>query len=209
MEFSAWITIASVCAAGAMSPGPSLAVVVKNTVAGGRLQGAACGVGHGIGVGIYAFAAVAGLHAIVDSLAEAIATMGAIYLVYLGAKVLWALSRASSAGGGDSAEPSTTAPGGRQGFSEGFFVAFLNPKIAVFFLALLGSFVPAEAGLLARSGVAAVAMAIDAGWYVLVALLLAASGAAAKLASHGRLLDGVFGLLLVGLGAWLLIDAWL
>ena len=39
MDATAWISIASVCAAGAMSPGPSLAVVVKNTVNGGRLEG--------------------------------------------------------------------------------------------------------------------------------------------------------------------------
>ena len=43
LEFSAWISIASICAMGAMSPGPSLAVVMKNTIAGGRVQGALTG----------------------------------------------------------------------------------------------------------------------------------------------------------------------
>ena len=208
MELSSWISIASVCAVGAMSPGPSLAVVIKNTVAGGRVQGAMCGVGHGIGVGIYAFAAVAGLHAVVDSLTETIATIGAIYLVYLGLKVLIALSRAPASDAAAGEQAAESAASERSGFSEGFLVAFLNPMIAVFFLALLGSFVPADAGLVARSGVAALAMTIDAGWYVLVALLLAASGAASKLAEHGRILDTIFGLLLVGLGVWLLIDVW-
>ena len=32
MELSSWISIAAVCATGAASPGPSLAVVVKNRV---------------------------------------------------------------------------------------------------------------------------------------------------------------------------------
>ena len=51
MDATAWISIASVCAAGAMSPGPSLAVVVKNTVNGGRLEGVLTGIGHGLGIG--------------------------------------------------------------------------------------------------------------------------------------------------------------
>ena len=46
---------------GAMSPGPSLAVIIRNTLAGGRLQGVMAGIGHGIGVGFYALAAVTGL----------------------------------------------------------------------------------------------------------------------------------------------------
>ena len=58
MESAAWISIASICAVGAMSPGPSLAVVVRNTITGGRLQGVLTGIGHALGVGIYALVAV-------------------------------------------------------------------------------------------------------------------------------------------------------
>ena len=61
MDAAAWISIASVCAAGAMSPGPSFAVVVRNTVAGGRIQGVLTGIGHGLGVGVYACGAVFGM----------------------------------------------------------------------------------------------------------------------------------------------------
>ena len=61
MELSAWVSIASICAVGAMSPGPSLAVVVRNTIAGGRLQGVLTGIGHALGVGIYAMIAVFGM----------------------------------------------------------------------------------------------------------------------------------------------------
>ncbi|MFP6564629.1 MAG: LysE family transporter, partial [Myxococcota bacterium] len=67
MEHSSWFAIAAVCAAGAVSPGPSLAVVVKNTVRGGRVEGVFTGLGHGIGVGIYAFGAVVGISVLVAS----------------------------------------------------------------------------------------------------------------------------------------------
>jgi threonine/homoserine/homoserine lactone efflux protein len=42
-----------------MSPGPSLAVVLRNTMVGGRRQGVMTGIGHGIGFGVYAFLAAA------------------------------------------------------------------------------------------------------------------------------------------------------
>ena len=43
---------------GAISPGPSVMVVIRNTIVGGRSQGVACAIGHGIGFGIYAGSAV-------------------------------------------------------------------------------------------------------------------------------------------------------
>ena len=59
--------IGAVCVLGAMSPGPSLAVVLRNTVAGGRLRGVMTGLGHGIGFFFYALPAVSGLAAAMDA----------------------------------------------------------------------------------------------------------------------------------------------
>ena len=91
MEIGSWITIALVCATGAASPGPSLAVVLKNTVAGGRSQGILTGLGHGLGVGIYAFGAVVGVSALVASnpgLGRGIEIVGALYLLWMGTQTL-------------------------------------------------------------------------------------------------------------------------
>ena len=56
-----WAGLTLVFTLGAMSPGPSLAVVLRNTLAGGRQQGIMTGIGHGIGFGIYAFLAALGI----------------------------------------------------------------------------------------------------------------------------------------------------
>ena len=61
MSPEAWLALAVVFILGAMSPGPSLAVVLSNTISGGRSQGVATGIGHGVGFGIYAFLAALGL----------------------------------------------------------------------------------------------------------------------------------------------------
>ncbi len=199
MQLSDWLQIAAVCAAGAASPGPSLAVVVRNTVAGGRAQGVATGLGHGLGVGLYAFGAVAGVSAIVahqPTLHLAIELGGAAYLAWLG---IQALRHA-----GEDHGPSGS--GGRTGFTEGFAVAFLNPKIAVFFLALLGPFLPADASSADRVGVATLACVIDASWYCFAALVLAATGAAARLERHGQALDRVLGVVLLAVAAGLLVS---
>ncbi len=199
MDATSWFTIAAVCLTGAASPGPSLAVVVKNTVAGGRTQGVLTGIGHGLGVGIYAFAAVVGVAAMVETMpgvSRGIEILGGLYLAWMGISVL----RHAGAEGLD-APPSSN----RSGFSEGFTIAFLNPKIAVFFLALLGSFLPPDASTLERAGVAGLAMFIDAGWYVFAALLLVTTGAADWLAKQGLLVDRLLGTLLVGIGVFLVL----
>ena len=129
MEPWAWWTIAGLCVSGAMSPGPSLAVVVKNTVEGGRARGIATGVGHGLGVGLYAFGAVAGVSAVLQSwprVEQALTLIGGVYLVWLGIGALRSVR-------GDSAPGPPEQVSG--GFREGFLTAFLNPKIALFFLA--------------------------------------------------------------------------
>jgi len=207
VELSAWLTIATVCASGAVSPGPSLAVVVKNTVARGRREGVLTGLGHGLGVGLYAFAVVAGLHVLLHGWEHVITTVGALYLVWMGVRILVATWRAKPSGSGsEGADVAHTVPGKtRSGFVEGFFVAFLNPKIAVFFLALLSQFVPAEASVAERAGVAVLAMSIDGGWYVFAAAVLGAEGVTKQLARCGVWLDRLFGALIAGLGVWLLV----
>ena len=65
MDFNSLIGLSLICAAGAVSPGPSLAVVVRNTISGGKTQGVLTGIGHGIGLGSYAFIAITGLSTII------------------------------------------------------------------------------------------------------------------------------------------------
>ncbi len=201
MEIGSWITIALVCATGAASPGPSLAVVLKNTVAGGRSQGILTGLGHGLGVGIYAFGAVVGVSALVASnpgLGRGIEIVGALYLLWMGTQTL------RHAGQDQKGEAEGNRRGSRA-LSEGFLIAFLNPKIAVFFLALLGSFLPAEAGAAERAGVAGLAMCIDGAWYMFAAVMLAGSGAADWMRRNGVWFDRAMAALLFGVAAWLIL----
>ena len=199
MDTAAWISIASVCAAGAMSPGPSFAVVVRNTIAGGRLQGVLTGIGHGLGVGIYACGAVFGMAVVIEAYPQAtlfVEKLGGLYLCWLGVQAF------RFAGQGDM---SATHEGKSRGFIDGMAISVLNPKIAVFFLALLGPFIPPDAALMERFGVAALAMVIDGTWYVFAAVMLVTTGATEWLAQKGIWVDRLLAVILLGLGGWLIL----
>ena len=74
-----------------MSPGPSLAVVIRNTIAGGRVQGVLTGIGHALGVGVYASIAVFGMAVLLQQFPEAmrgIEILGGVYLLWLGVQAL-------------------------------------------------------------------------------------------------------------------------
>lgn len=191
MTITAWFSLVVICVLGAMSPGPSLAVVVRNTISGGRSEGIKTALGHGFGVGIYAFATAAGLAVLlIESpwLFTFIQWSGASFLAYLGLRSL--LSKQS----GEGAEQSQHEPLSHvTGLRSGFFTAFLNPKLAIFFAALFSQFVSIHAGLGEKIIMAVTAAVIDAVWYLFVAVSLSQDKILLRLRKKIDLLNKVFG----------------
>lgn len=190
LDFTSLFALSFVCAMGAMSPGPSLAVVLRNTASGGRLQGILTGVGHGIGFGIYALIAVTGLSAILlahDSIFLLLQWGGALVLIWLSYNML---TYAPSEGNGKH------DISGRQGFIEGFLISFLNPKILVFLVAVFSQFIDPQMSQIDRIIMAVLAGFIDTTWYVLVAAILAGTPLIDTLRSNSVIIDRVIGLAL-------------
>lgn len=192
MEVLGYLQIALVCVLGAVSPGPSLAVIINNTIVGGRFQGMMAAVGHGIGVGIYASIAIAGLGLIITKPEILLIAnwVGAAFLGYMGIKA-WV----------NSGKPINTKLEenfrGSLGFSQGFVIVFINPKIAVFFMALFSQFIQPDV-LWGEGGlIALMAGSIDAGWYLLVALILTGSGIMEWIKKRKVLVDRIMGSVLL------------
>ncbi|MCT7654368.1 LysE family translocator [Oceanimonas sp. NS1] len=197
MEFSSWLALAAICIMGAISPGPSLAVVIRNTVRGGQGHGVLTALGHGLGVGLYALITALGLALLITRnplLFDVIRYGGAAFLAWLGIKALLAKPQPGTvnAEGGHSVR-------GRQGAFEGFMVAFLNPQLAIFFVALFSQFVRADTGWQQGGIMMLTAGGIDALWYVLVALLLSRGPVLAWLKAKAALIDKISGLVLLAL----------
>ncbi len=190
LDFTSLLGLSFVCAIGAMSPGPSLAVVLRNTISGGRLQGIMTGVGHGIGFGIYALVAVTGLSALLlanESLFMLLQWGGALVLLWLSYNMLTYTPPD---------EEKEHESSGRQGFIEGFLISFLNPKILVFLVAIFSQFIVPNMTSLDRFFMALLAGIIDATWYVLVAAVLAGTPLIDILRSNSVIIDRAIGLVL-------------
>ena len=199
MDFTSLIGMSLVCAMGAMSPGPSLAVVLRNTISGGRTQGVMTGIGHGIGFGIYAFIAVMGLSTLLlanEKIFNLLQWAGAVVLIWLAYNML----TYNPSGPAKEHEGS-----GRRGFSEGFMIAFLNPKILVFLVAVFSQFIDPEMTNPGRFIMAIVAGIIDTTWYVLVAAVLAGTSIIDKLRANAVIIDRSIGTVLLMLAILLIV----
>jgi len=199
MDIKSLIGISLVCAMGAISPGPSLAVVLRNTISGGRKQGVMTGLGHGIGLGIYAFIAVMGLSSLLltnKHVFNLIQWAGALFLIWL------AFNMITSNQSGLSNENDSSW---RKGFLEGFMIAFLNPKILVFMTAVFSQFISSDINNIGRFIMAIMAGLIDTIWYVFVAAFLAGTPIINKLRTNAILIDRSVGLVMLMLALFLIM----
>src|SRR5450631_81817 len=121
----------------AVTPGPGVVYIVTRTLGQGRRAGFASIGGIALGDLGNAAAASVGLAAVLSASASAFVIVklaGAAYLILLGLKALWAKPAATAAAHTIRLSPARL-------FRDGFFVALLNPKTALFFAALLPQFI--------------------------------------------------------------------
>ena len=168
---------------GATSPGPSLIVILRNTLIGGRRQGVACAIGHGIGFGIYAGSAVFGLILLLENSPDVffvLQIIGVFLLIWYGFK-MWTAEM-------DALQEieATAGQHQRQGFAEGLEIAFFNPKIALFLVAVLAQVLKPGMGIGTKLAIGMLGMTIDTLWYLIVALVLTGTPALEYLRRKGE-----------------------
>ena len=208
MTLSAWPSLALVCLLGAMSPGPSLTIVVRHSVTSGTRAGVICALSHGFGIFLWAALMVSGLGALLlaqPTWFDGLRALGAGFLLYLGCRALMA-QRGVVADAGQANNGGVKSS--RKAAREGLVIALSNPKVAVFFAALFSQFIQPDATLSAQLVIATTAAVIDALWYTVVALLLSRPAWSGYFTRHGSLLDRVFGVILIVLSAAVLWSIW-
>ena len=163
------------------------------------MQGVMTGIGHGIGLGIYAFVAVMGLSSLLltnKQIFNFIQWVGALFLIWLAFNMItYRPSGISNENGGN----------WRRGFLEGFTIAFLNPKILVFMAAVFSQFINPDISNAGRFIMAIMAGVIDTIWYVLVATVLAGTPIINKLRANTGLVDRSIGIVMLILALFLII----
>jgi threonine/homoserine/homoserine lactone efflux protein len=157
----------------AIVPGPAVVYLITQTLSRGRTAGLASIGGIAFGNLANASAASLGLAAVLAASSTAfllVKLAGAGYLVFLGIKALRTKTPTKAAADSRRLAPSRL-------FRDGFVVALLNPKTALFFAALLPQFIDPHASALAQSMLLAcvfvsIAMCTDT-LYVLTASAMA------------------------------------
>jgi len=204
LPLDTWLLFCVACVALVATPGPSALYLVSRTLAQGRAAGLASLAGTSTGFAGHALAAACGLSALIAAVPIAydlVRWTGAAYLAGL-AIVTW---RSRNGAAADRAPPPMPPA---QLFRQGMLTALLNPKVAVFQLALFPQFVTPEAGTVLAQSLALAAtqlVIVVAGdsLYVIAAARIARSFTARPQWTRWsrRALAGVFGALAVRL-AW-------
>ena len=184
----------------AVTPGPGVIYIVTRTLGQGRKAGFASIAGIALGDFGNATAASLGLAALLSASAAAYVIVkfaGAAYLIYLGVKALRARSAAPVA-----ARRIRESPG--RLFRDGFLVALLNPKTALFFAALLPQFINPGASPLWQSLVfscifVAIAMCTDTIYMLTASALAPAISRGGSSRSYGRYITAAT---FIGLGVY-------
>ena len=129
-----------------LTPGPDVLLVVRHALRSGARAGCFAGLGVAAGCLVHVSAGAWGLSALLAGSSQAFAMLkwlGAAYLLY----VAWGLVRSALAPApqsffvDDLVQPMISA---RSVFLQGFGTNVLNPKVALFFLAFVPQFIPAD-----------------------------------------------------------------
>ena len=190
-----WLLLGVTLFAGAASPGPSLALVLRSTVSAGRHAGVLVALAHGIGVWLYALAVGFGVAAVLlhmPSLMLAVQLGGVVFLLYLGAQMMRGGLAASENNPEDTADPASVRSSG-QHLLDGFLIVFLNPKIMVFFLAVFSQFLTPQQSIETQVLAATLAGLVDGLWYGLVAVMVSLGSFGAFMRRHRGKIDLFFG----------------
>jgi threonine/homoserine/homoserine lactone efflux protein len=200
--YSAFAAIAFLLVA---SPGPNLFLLVKNSPVLGIRAGLLNIIGICAAILCHATLSLIGVSAIVLASATAFSVLkmfGAAYLVYLGILAL----RDAWNGAGMGVELNAVAEADRttifQALAEGWLTNILNPKPAMFYIAVFPQFLDPGSNIIAHGLLLAALHAAIAGlWYGFVVLAMDQVRAVLRRPAVARGIKAATGFLLIGFGA--------
>jgi len=193
-----WLSVTLACLLGAMSPGPSLAVIVNLSLSQGRIAGLIAAVTHGLMIGLFAFSTAFGLVVIVERnplIFNTVQIAGCVFLIWMAVKLLFTTANR------EIVSVVTAQSSKWLAARDGLLIALVNPKIIIFFSALFSQFVDASSQLWEKTLLALIAGTVDMLWYMLIAVVISNSSSnetglnAYK--KYGQWLDKLFAVVLL------------
>lgn len=188
-----------------ITPGPDMAYVVGQSIANGRRAGVISAAGVALGSCAHALASVIGLTALIAAspvMFALVKYIGAVYLIFLGSKLVWGTFSNAKAENSERTEIKKDA-NLYDLLSKGFITTLMNPKVLLFFISFFPQFVdPAGEQHTASFLVLGVAYALVAFLTDAMFALLAgsAAGSVSRNQSLKKILDRVVGGVFIALG---------
>ena len=191
MTFFLWSQFAIVCLLGAMSPGPSLALIIRNSINFNRTSGIVASIAHGLGICLYATVTVIVLEFILKNseiIFFVIQICGSFFLIILGLTFVFKKNNENQ---------NDTYQIHSNSFAQGFFIAIINPKILIWFTAIYSQFIDINATFLNKTILVLTPSIIDTVWYSLVAILVTEYGLKEILNKNKFVIQKIIGILLI------------
>ena len=201
MTFITFVQVFTVCLLGAMSPGPSMAVVINNAIFKGRYNGVLTAIGHGIGITVYATFAVLGLGLIIKNnifIFNVMKFLSIIFLIFIGVKSILNKEKLNL--------EKKTIGENTISFLQGFSISILNPKILVWFIIIFSQFMSAHNELIFNIYLVSIAGIIDMCWYIALTLAVTTEPVLKLLKIKINLIQKTHGFIFIALGFGLLIN---
>ncbi len=201
MTLITFIQVFSVCLLGAMSPGPSMAVVINNAIFKGRYNGILTSIGHGIGITVYATFAVLGLGLIIKTnlfVFNGLKVLSIIFLILVGIKSI--LNKKKLNIERNDLKENTVS------FLQGFSISILNPKIFVWFIAIYSQFISINNELIFNTYLVLIAGVVDACWYMVLTLVVTTVSALNYFQTKLNFIQKIQGFFFIILGLGLLVN---
>jgi len=193
-----WLSVTLACLLGAMSPGPSLAVIVNLSLSQGRIAGLIAAVTHGLMIGLFAFSTAFGLVVIVERnplIFNTVQIAGCVFLIWMAVKLLIITANR------EIVSVVTAQSSKWLAARDGLLIALVNPKIIIFFSALFSQFVDASSQLWEKTLLALIAGTVDMLWYMLIAVVISNSSSNETglnvYRKYGQWLDKLFAVVLL------------
>ena len=191
MTFFLWSQFAIVCLLGAMSPGPSLALIIQNSINFNRMSGIIASIAHGLGICVYATVTIIVLEFILrnsETIFFVIQICGSLFLIILG---LIFIFKKNNENKNDTYQIHSSS------FAQGFIIAIINPKILIWFTAIYSQFIDINSTFLNKTILVLTPSVIDAIWYSLVAILVTGYGLKEMINNKKFMIQKIIGILLI------------